>query len=139
MVDFAQNGVLGGIIANDCDNKHFGESETIQVQAITLQELLENEQAPKEIDYLSIDIEGAEERALAEFPFSTYTFGCITIERPTVFLRELFIQNRYHLVREIPELDCFYIHESVLPEYQKNVTRFGKKLNKVKRGKYSIS
>lgn len=50
------------------------------IEADTLQNILIKCQAPKLIDYLSIDIEGHELTALKNFPFNEWNIGAITIE-----------------------------------------------------------
>jgi hypothetical protein len=57
---------MGGIVDRDVDNK---ESDTrnnkvIKLKTTTLISVLEDHHAPSIIDYLSIDVEGAEERIL---------------------------------------------------------------------------
>lgn len=124
---FALKGVLGGIIANDCDNATEKDNNYVVVDTIRLDELLRQEKAPSVIDYLSIDIEGAEDRALLTFPFKEYVFNCITIERPSVELRNILVQNGYIMIKEIPDLDCFFIHNSFKDNYLKNLFQFSKK------------
>ena len=67
------------------------------------------------MDYLSLDIEGAETRALRTFPFDKYTFLTMTIERPTVELENLLFENGYHFVMKSKKMgfDTFYVHESI--------------------------
>jgi FkbM family methyltransferase len=124
-VDFAQNGVYGGIVSKDCDNQ---EEARIMIKMKTrrLADVLEENGAPAIIDYLSIDVEGAEDRVLLGFPFEKYRFKCITIERPSPQLRSLLDQSGYLLVREIPGLDCFYIHETLQHQnqYHESVSAF---------------
>lgn len=127
-VSFASKGMWGGIIAEDCDNPdHSVEEEMVTVRATRLDKILEDEKAPQVIDYLSIDIEGAEDRALLTFPFDKYTFNCITIERPSEALRKVFDKNGYMLVRDVPEMDAFYIHKSFEPRYLRNMYKFSLK------------
>ncbi len=52
----------------------------IKVPAITLMQLLDQNNAPSIIDYLSLDTEGAEWEILKNFDFSKYTFLTMTIE-----------------------------------------------------------
>ena len=51
-----------------------------EVQCKTLNTILEENNAPLYIDYLSIDIEGNEYEALKNFDFKKWTIGIITIE-----------------------------------------------------------
>ena len=50
---------------------------------------------PTRIDYLSLDIEGAEYQAMRSFPFHTYEFSVVSIERPARPLRELLVKMGY--------------------------------------------
>ena len=65
------NGLLGGIVDNDTDNNviirgdQLLNAETITLDAITLNELLDRYNAPTTIDYFSLDIEGSEERVIS--------------------------------------------------------------------------
>ena len=49
----------------------------------TLASILDYFHAPSTVDYLSLDVEGAEESVLASFPFRRYTFRTMSIERPS--------------------------------------------------------
>ena len=124
-VQFTNTGMLGGIISHNMDNRSgYDASDVTTMKTVTLEKLLRDLNCPKEIDYLSIDIEGSEERVLSKFPFKEYKFTCITIERPTDVLRTIFAQNGYVLIKEIPGLDCFYVHDDFLNEYRSNLISF---------------
>lgn len=124
-VDFALRGTVGGIIDDQTDNKGFSDSDsTLRISSVTLFDLLKRSGSPEIIDYLSMDIEGAEERALIAFPFSDYLFRTITLERPSTKLRDRLAQYGYVLVKEIPGLDCFYVHSSFQECYLSNVRAF---------------
>lgn len=125
-VEFLQKGLLSGIVDGSTDLRdEVGKGgQTIKLKTRPLKAILDECQAPKTIDYLSIDIEGAEERVLASFPFGEYRFLSMTIERPKEALREILRKNGYVLVKEIPGYDCFYLHESFLPEYRRNLFLF---------------
>jgi FkbM family methyltransferase len=114
-----EKGLYGGIVESDTDNKALveGKERGVVVTTQKLEDVLRQHQAPAVIDYLSLDIEGAEERALRDFPFDQWTFLCATIERPTLVLKEVLARNNYHLVAEQPELDAFYIHETISGKY----------------------
>jgi len=83
----------------------------------TLKEILDKYNAPKIIDYLSLDVEDFEERVLKDFSFDEYTFLTMSIERPSKKLKKIFKQNGYIEVDTIYRsgivLDVLYIHESL--------------------------
>jgi len=123
------NGMGSGIIADDTDNNERFRAEAIQearenycvrkMKTTTLEQILEQNNAPKIIDYLSFDVEGCETRIMRDFPFHKYTFLSMTIERPTVELNELLFKLGYVFVRNSDSMsnkyayDSFYIHESI--------------------------
>jgi FkbM family methyltransferase len=133
-VEFVLDGVNGGILSKDCDNRE-GAGNSIKVKTRSLVNVLIANNAPPIIDYLSIDVEGAEDRVLLGFPFEKYQFQCITIERPSPQLQALLGENHYVLIKKIPGLDCFYIHESLMnkDEYHNNTVSFWKKHYLIKR------
>jgi FkbM family methyltransferase len=59
------------------------------VKTISLNDLLLKYNAPKHIDYLSIDTEGSEYEILSHFDFSKYSFSVITCEHNFTPMREL--------------------------------------------------
>jgi FkbM family methyltransferase len=56
------------------------EKGNIPVQCTTLTEIFKQNNVPSDIDYMSLDIEGAEVQALEGFPFDTHTCKIITVE-----------------------------------------------------------
>jgi hypothetical protein len=94
---------------------------------VKLLSILKKGNAPKSIDYLSIDIEGAEDRVLCNFPFNEYCFKSLTIERPKEKLKEILAINDYILIKQ-SSLDSFYIHRSFLDDYTNNMLSFWKKM-----------
>ena len=112
------NGELGGIVDVNTDNNYvirgdeLKNAKVITIKTKTLDYILDKFNAPKVIDYLSLDIEGSEERALINFPFSKYTFLALTIERPTINLENKLFENGYFFVKKY-SYDSFYIHKSI--------------------------
>jgi FkbM family methyltransferase len=119
-VDFYCHGYLGGIIDHDTDNAHekrgaliAGHPERIvRLEASPLLRLLEAHGAPSTIDYLSLDVEGAEYRILRTFPFDRFRFECLTVERPTLAIHKLLRQAGYVLEKTY-RFDGFYVSEGI--------------------------
>jgi FkbM family methyltransferase len=91
------------------------------VRSLPLIRILQEHHAPACIDYMSVDIEGAEDMALLGFDFDQYMFRCMTIELPSQELKAKLAKNGYCLVKEIPGLDSFCIHQSFMDVYRENV------------------
>jgi len=67
----------------NCDfhsNTRLSNHKKIEVQTITLLDLLEQFNAPRQIDYLSLDTEGGEYEILKTFDWSYYDISLITVE-----------------------------------------------------------
>ena len=88
-----QNSELSTIASfsnSDHHAKPRNDGERYEVNTISLDDLLEKFDAPKFIDYLSIDTEGSEFEILNSFNFNKYKFKVITVEHN-------FNSNRNHL------------------------------------------
>jgi FkbM family methyltransferase len=90
-----------------------------KVISISLVDLLVQHNAPKFIDYLSIDTEGSEFEILEKFDFSSFVFGLISCEhnftQNRVNLYNLLSSNGYVRILEgISQFDDFYVHQSLL-------------------------
>jgi FkbM family methyltransferase len=128
-IDFRiDNGELGGIVDKDTDNnkiyrgKELERATILKLKTKTLEHVLDLFNAPKIIDYLSLDVEGAEERILSEFPFDKYIFLAMTIERPTPELEAVLFNNNYVFVMKSKKLpfDSFYVHKTI-PNFEEIV------------------
>lgn len=105
-------GFYGGIVAGPAD-----ATDTRKITTVTLREVFARENVPTTIHYLSVDVEGYEERVMRGFPFETHHFLAATIERPSPVLREELARQGYLLVGELPGLDAFYLHRSIAGRY----------------------
>jgi FkbM family methyltransferase len=90
---------------------------TILVNTISLFDLLDKSNAPKFIEYLSLDTEGSEYEILKNFNFNIYVFGLIHIEHNyceprRTQIRELLLANGYIYLGE-NSWDDMYKHSSV--------------------------
>jgi FkbM family methyltransferase len=65
--------------------RKYGKS--YEVETISLIDLLDKYDAPKSIDYLSVDTEGSEFEILSKFDFERYKFGVITCEHNYTSMR----------------------------------------------------
>jgi FkbM family methyltransferase len=80
-VRFHTAGELAGIADTlDTWKRVAEQSPTVEFTTTTLGHILERADAPRHIDYMSLDIEGAELEALRGLPLDKYTFGAMTIE-----------------------------------------------------------
>lgn len=112
------NGQLAGIVDTDTDNNYrtrgdeLSNSEIVTLDAALLVDVLDRYHAPKIIDYLSLDVEGSEERIVRSFDFGKFQFCCLTIERPTPKVNDILFSNGYIFVKN-HGYDSFYVHSSL--------------------------
>jgi hypothetical protein len=59
------------------------KGETFEARALPLSTILDNSMAPREIDFFSLDVEGAELSVLQGIDFEKYTFRYILVESRT--------------------------------------------------------
>ena len=93
------------------------QGKTYEVKTISLNDLLKKYDAPKNIDYLSIDTEGSEYEILSSFDFAGYDIGVLTVEHNFTAMREkLFLllsgQGYQRVFEDISRFDDWYIKES---------------------------
>ncbi len=114
LFDIAQYDLLSGITNNiDCHKNVVDKNKTqIKVQTISLNDLLDNYNAPNFMDYLSLDTEGSELEILKTFNFEKYKFGLIDVEHNYIEprrseIRKLLTDNNYVYIRENKFDDCY--------------------------------
>ena len=128
--DVFDNPELSGITEDlDQDNNASlrKNSTKLEVDTISLNDLLEEYKAPNKIDYISVDTEGSEFKILKNFNFKRYDVKIFTVEhnfveskRNNIF--ELMSANNFIRVFEkISQWDDWYIKkESTILEYFKS-------------------
>lgn len=84
----------------------------IRMPVRTLCTILDECDAPAEIDFLSLDVEGYEYEVLRNFDFKKYLFRSMCIERPNSDLRWLLRKYGYREVACTSIGDIFYRHRS---------------------------
>ena len=107
---------LAGILSNSTDNKKVKRGWLVAHETtVTLVDILRHLDAPPEIDYLSLDIEGSEDGAMLPHDFDRYRFKFLTIERPSAVLREFLHTRGYgYLVDHACFGDQLWAHNSRL-------------------------
>ena len=87
----APDAVLSTVDARSGDDSH-GDARQggrrYMVDTLSLNDLLEKHEAPREIDYLSVDTEGTELDILGNFDFDRYQIRVITVEHNHTTQRE---------------------------------------------------
>jgi FkbM family methyltransferase len=89
----------------------------IEVDTVSLIDLLHQHRAPPRIDYLSIDTEGTELEILDGFDFSTYLIGLVSVEhnyeiRKRERIRKLLEKNGFRRTfEELSLWDDWYVNE----------------------------
>ena len=107
-MQFVLADVYGGLVAHARDDDHLtkraayeANGEVMQVETISLMDLLDQYNAPRKIDYLSIDTEGSEFTILEGIDWVRYQFRCITVEHNFAAQRQqifsLLMANGYEL------------------------------------------
>ncbi|WP_020399070.1 FkbM family methyltransferase [Kordiimonas gwangyangensis] len=98
----------------DSHAKDRREGHNYEVETISLMDLLEKYDAPKRIDYLSVDTEGSEFEILQAFDFGRYDIEVITVEHNFTAQRDelyrLLTSNGYvRTLEHISRFDDWYI------------------------------
>lgn len=117
-VEFVEASFLGGIREEYgaqqlkyVARRHQGQLPIVTRTARTLRSVLREYNAPRVIDYWSLDTEGSELTILKSFPFDEYTFRVLTVEHNCLPVQEeirLFLESRgYGRVRTIEIDDCY--------------------------------
>ena len=121
-VQFRAARTLGGIEADL--GKHRNEASAapvVELVTATLDEILEKAKAPKRIDYMSIDVEGAEYDVLRGLSLDKYDIGAFTIEHnyeaeKRELIRKLLEPRGYVRVRSW-EVDDWYVNRDLASRY----------------------
>lgn len=130
-VDFIFNKGIGGIIGDQYDNNFEKRKDLInkntnlikKVKTKTLETILIENKSPKIIDYLSLDVEGAEFDVFKNFNFNNFKILSLTIERPSKQLNELLLKNNYLFVKNF-KVDTFYIHKDLQEKINIKLEKF---------------
>ena len=109
-VNFRVAGYYSGIEdeLKEWHRSEWGGGEAVSRVTRLLSDVLEQYDAPSTIDYISLDIEGGEEKVIETFPFDRYQVLTMTIERSDAFLDEIVRSKGFEIVENTfmaPEID----------------------------------
>lgn len=93
--DLKKRAPSGGIEGYIDQKMPRSKEKSADLYTVPFLEILEKFQAPKVIDYLSLDVEGSEFFVMEAFPFDDYKFKVLTIERPRQDLVDLMTRQNY--------------------------------------------
>jgi hypothetical protein len=115
-IDFRFDGVFGGMIGNEFDNKKedlIPNSSIVQLETVNLTTILDFAKSPSVIDYLSLDVEGAEFYVFSSLDYDKYQFLVLSLERPLHHLHRLLIVNGYRYLLTLGVFgETMYLHHS---------------------------
>jgi len=118
IVNFSFHDGLSGVVGESFDNHNSQEPSVRQISTVSMEHVFRDLSVPSVIDYLSLDIEGAEEWVLSTFPWKKYTFLAITAERPKKNLKHILESNGYRYVCDHGSFgDELWLHAS-FPNYK---------------------
>jgi FkbM family methyltransferase len=105
------------------DKRNSSKSRLVSVQTISLNELLERNNAPEYIDYLSVDTEGSEYDILSALDFERWNISLITVEHNRTLqeaaLDTLLGRNGYTRVfKGLSLFDAWYIKKGAFNTFQ---------------------
>jgi hypothetical protein len=105
----------GGILGDAYDNKSDQWNEGHPRFTVSLLDVFEKFNVPTVIDYISLDIEGAEDLVMTSFPFLKYRFNIMTVERPSTVLSNILTDNGYVMLKTIKKnIETLWVHNSII-------------------------
>jgi len=116
----------GGIVGNDFDNKLSRpktNSKPFKLFTTTLVDTFMRYGVPTVINYLSLDIEGAEYFVMKDFPFDQYKIEVLTIERPKQILVDLLYDKGYQYIAASNAwgMETLWVHSSAVPQLDMSI------------------
>jgi len=108
-------------ISHAFEGQEFLRNEVVNAftaPARTLTGILESGNAPKRMEFLSLDVEGAELGVLQGLDFKKYKFDVICVEtRDQIGVRSILETNGYALIEQISHHDYIFLEQSYLQNY----------------------
>lgn len=102
----------GGLVGKKFDNKERFLSSSTREYTVTLDEIFKKFDVPRVIDYMSLDVEGAEEFIMTNFPLSDYRIRLLTVERPKADLQTLLERFGYEKILRVSRWgETLWVHK----------------------------
>jgi FkbM family methyltransferase len=101
----------GGAIVNDINKQN-------NVKCLTVETILRETNAPKIIEYMSVDVEGAEMEVLEKTPFGEYEIVAMTVEH-NAYANGPELKNKIYNFLTPIGYTC--VHEATAPHFGQNV------------------
>lgn len=119
-VKFRMATAFGGIVGEEFDQREReNDAASVELETTTLTLILDHAKAPHVINYMNLDIEGAELVAMSGFDFNKYKIWLINVERPKPKLHYLLAKHGYVFLHSMTEYgDILYVHFST-PNFEK--------------------
>lgn len=125
-IDFYQSTIPGTSSPDETSPFIGGVTASYKVETISLDDLFEQHNAPRFIDFLSVDTEGHEKEVFINFDFDKYRFGFICVEEHETVLPDrsvqpileaagytvVFPRDGRPLSMQISGIDKFFVHRT---------------------------
>jgi len=118
--EIAELSTLSNLADKDFNKNGRVRGTTYSVETVSLNDLLKAHNAPREIDYLSVDTEGSELDILRAFDFADYDIKIVTVEHNFVkpnrqeVLQLLSGNGFVRLFERLSKFDDWYVKRSLL-------------------------
>jgi hypothetical protein len=107
----------GGIAGDGFDNGKRWQKNSQIMYTVPLLEIFQRNNVPKVIDYLSLDVEGAETFIMLGFPLNEYKIKIITAERLKGEIRRYLKEHGYEFVKRLSHFgESLWVHSDYMAE-----------------------
>ena len=105
----------GGIIQKGTMNEGAPDSESESFVTVSAIDVFRRMNVPHHIDYLSLDVEGAEEFIMRAFPMEHFHISLLSVENCAPSLGEYLVSNGFRMVARLG-VDALWAHDSIKDE-----------------------
>jgi FkbM family methyltransferase len=114
---------LSAYAGKDRHSSRRADGETYPVQTVSLHDMLTRSNAPRSIDYVSIDTEGSEFDILSHFPFANWDISVLTVEHnfreDRAAIHDLMKANGFvRVLDQLSRFDDWYVAARLLPRVE---------------------